>query len=242
MRATLEAFPAYTTRKRMFMLFRWVVHVLNERGHPCVDPTPALEREFAEDERPIHAVRDLATQADVLARHALVSVSGWKGVRLAALVRLLADTGLRKEDLRGMLLAALLLDASSPTLTVPGPRGMPPRTLPLSPPTVLALQQWLQVRPACASALLFVADESGKAMDPATVWRQLKRLEAAVGEVGALLSGTTSIRAAFANQLRATGASVEEIQEALGHRQRTSTTELLDRIVQAGPVRRARRR
>lgn len=235
LRQTLDSFEAFTTRKRMFLLFRWVVKTLAEHGYPKPDPTAALEREYLGDERPLHVVGDVETLAERMAAEALSTVSGWKGVRLAALVRLLMDTGLRKEDVRRLTLDCLALDAGRPFVRVPGMRRAPPRLLSVGPATAKALSAWVAVRPACPGNLLFVADASGRPLDPATVWRQFKRLEAAAGGLDSAVSGPTAIRAAVAERLRKEGLPVEEIQLVLGHRRRSSTEELLDRVTAAQP-------
>jgi integrase len=236
--STLACFPAFTTRKRHFLLFRWVVHTLAQRGTSLPDPTPSFEKEYSGEERTLHSVEALGTQTDRMAAQAEREVRGWKGARLVALVRLLGDTGLRSEDIRLVPLAALALTLFDGTLIV-GSKGLPDRVFALSKETCAALQHYLLVRPAAPGSLLFAADASGKALDPATLWRQLKRLDTAIAPVSAPLSGTTAIRAAYAQELRSKGLSLEDIQVALGHRKLASTLELLGRI---RPARVPRRR
>lgn len=241
LRQTLAKFPAYTTRKRQFLLFRWVARTLAQGGISVPDPSAALERDFVAEERPLHTVVALETHTERMAAQALETVSGWKGLRLAALVRLLGDTGLRSEDVRLLARAAIAFDGGGTGVLTIASKKQSARHLPLSKATCVALQAWIAARPACPGELLFVADESGKALDPATLWRQLKRLETTVGPMGAPVSGTTAIRAAYAQELRAKGLSLEDIQVALGHKKLSSTLELLDRIVPAERQRRQRR-
>lgn len=225
----LESFPSYTTRKRQFLLFKWVLRTLNESGHTFPDPTPSLEKEFSGEERTVHSVNSLDSLAQRMARHAKETISGWKGVRLSALALLLGETGLRSEDVRLLSRQQLVLGAAGGLLTI-AQKNKPTRELQLSEEVVSALREWLSVRPSCPGELVFVADDSGRSLDPSTLWRQLKRLEAQVGAVDGEVSGTTAIRAAFAAQLRDQGKSVEEIQLALGHRKLSSTVELLERV------------
>lgn len=235
---TLAKFPAFTTRKRHFLLFKWVTRTLIAGGTPVPDPTPSFEKEFEGEQRTFHTVAPLETQSDRLAAHARESVRGWKGTRLVAIVRLLGDTGLRSEDVRLLKVFDVRLD-QEPGLVTLTQKNQQPRTLELSPVAVSALKDWLAARPVCPGNLLFVADFQGGPLDPATLWRQLKRLDEAVGPTGAPLSGTTAIRAAYAQQLRDKGASPLEIQQALGHRKLSSTMELLDRITRSQRRRKA---
>lgn len=226
---TLTAFPTYTTRKRHFLLFKWVVQTLNRSGLALPDPTPSLEKDYSGEERTLHAVNNLESLAQRMAQHARATVSGWKGVRLAALAALLGETGLRSEDVRLLSRQQISLGPDGGLLTLVQ-KGKPTRELPLSKETALLVQDWLTVRPSTPGELVFVADESGRSLDPSTLWRQLKRLEQQVGAVDGEVSGTTAIRAAFAAQLRDQGKSLEEIQLALGHRKLSSTAELLERV------------
>ncbi len=234
--STLGCFDSFTTRKRHFLLFRWVVRTLRNSGVQLLDPTPSLENEFSGEERPHHTVMPLDEHVCLLASEALSQVSGWKGLRLAAMVSLLGDTGLRSEAVRLLPLNAWNGES---TLTIPGKGSAPSREATLSPGAVQALKAWACARPGTPGGLLFVADASGKALDPATVWRQLKRLEAKAGPLGAPTGGTTAIRAAYAQRLKERGDSAEDIQQALGHRRLSSTVELLSRI-QSGKSRRRR--
>jgi site-specific recombinase XerD len=236
--STLSCFSSFTTRKRHFLLFRWVVRTLAQAGVPFPDPTPALEQEYSGEERTHHTVEALETQTDRMAALAGQAVRGWKGARLVALVRLLGDTGLRNEDVRLLPLGALSLALFEGSLSLTS-KGVPDRVFALSKETCAALHGYLSVRPPNPEGLLFVADASGRALDPATLWRQLKRLDVAAGASQDAISGTTALRAAYAQQLRSRGSSLEDIQVALGHRKLASTLELLGRI---RPARSSRRR
>lgn len=231
LRQTLATFESATTQKRMFLLYRWVVLTLIARGEQLTPPSPAIEREYVGDSRTVHTVVDSEEHFAKMAACALESVRGWKGLRLAALVAVLGDTGLRTEEVRLLPLNAFHFSDSGPLLTLPEKRGTPARELKLSTTTVGHLRAWLAARPAVPTALMFPADLSGVALDPATIWRQLKRLEAHAGPSVAPMSGATALRAAFAGRLKQSGAPVAEIQQALGHRHSASTSELLERVL-----------
>lgn len=215
----------------MFLLYRWVVLTLISRGEALTPPSPALEREYLGDSRTVHTVVDSEDYVSRMAACARASVRGWKGLRLAALVAVLGDTGLRTEEIRSLPIDAFRIGPEGGTLTLAERRGVPSRELPLSPTTADTLRDWLAVRPQVPSLLMFPADLSGVALDPATVWRQLKRLETQVGAVVGPMTGASALRAAFAGRLKQSGAPIIDIQTALGHRHASSTSELLDRIL-----------
>lgn len=199
------------------------------------DPCPALEREYSRDERAVHTVKDLAAQVGRMAASALQHVSGWKGVRLAAVVRVLGDTGLKTQELLALKSDHVLLRPDGSAALWVGHKATS-RLLPLSVTTYGAILAWLQVRPSCPSDFLFVSDAKGSPLDASTVWRQIKRLEARVGALEPSISGPTAIRAALAKTLQQEGKSELEIQAMLGHRQAGSTGELLDRVTSRVPA------
>lgn len=234
----LQRYPAFVTRKRQFLLFKWVVKVLNEHGHAVPDPTLELYREFSGEDRPDHLVVDLLQHRRAMAEAASTLVSGWKGVRLVAIVSLTAECGLKTGELCGLPLSAVTPTESGYKLRVVGKKGVSPREFILSEDASRALAGWIKVHPAADSGLLFVSDASGRAVDPVTLWRQIKRVEAKSGPVVGALSGTTAFRAALAQQMQAEGRTTEEIQKALGHRMLASTIELLERTRSTGTRRR----
>lgn len=234
LRHTLAELGSFATRKRQFMLFKWVLRVLSESGRNLLNPCPAFEREFLADTRPQHDVADLAIKVDKMATTATEQISGWKGARLAAIVRVLGDTGMKTEELISLKTSSVLLRLDGSATLYVGKKAST-RLLPLSAKTFQAVQAWQSVRPVCPGEYLFVSKEDGRPLEPSTLWRQLKRLEGTVGGVEANLSGPTAIRAAFVAKLRKEGNSGSQIQAALGHRQWQSTEELLERVHSRGP-------
>lgn len=231
LRQALATFDSPTTRKRMFLLYRWVLHTLIAEGAPLKPPSAALEREYIGDARTVHTVVDPEEHILRMSEAAVTSVSGWKGRRLSALISVLGDTGLRTEEVRMLPLSSFASAPAGGTLTVPAHQGAPARTLDIGPAATARVLAWLTVRPAVPGNLLFPADLTGRALDPATIWRQIKRIEALAGTGTAPVTGATALRAAFAGRLKRSGASVIDIQHALGHRHQSSTSELLERVL-----------
>ncbi|MDO8416311.1 MAG: tyrosine-type recombinase/integrase [Agitococcus sp.] len=164
----------------------------------------------------------------LLAQAAPSLVRGWKGLRLAAMLAVLRETGLRNNEV-------LTLSQSSITFGPPAMLhvGCPPtsRFFHLSDFCAERLCMWLAAHPCkTRTELLFVANEYGGTLDTSTVWRQINRLSTKVLGIEIRGMGVGRIRASVAKQLQDEGASAVEIQYFLGHKQETSTAELLDRI------------
>jgi hypothetical protein len=69
-----------------------------------------------------------------------------------------------------------------------------------------------------------------------TLWRQLKRVAArATGQEKLPGFGTGLIRASFAKSHQAEGQGADEVRELLGHKEATSTVELLSRTTLRKP-------
>lgn len=219
---------AYATAKKALGLFRWVSETVRVCGLHLGTAYLELEHQYKEDDRPEHSVRNFEQNVVKLAAQADHHNQSWKGARLAALVRLLGETGIRREELLALELSDARPDALMPNICAG--KGNRRRVLPLSPDAVNALNAWLKVRPACDSNFLFISGKTGAPMDASTVWRQLRRLEAVVGPADKALSGPGAFRAGVAHKLKKSGVPATEIQRILGHRLATSTEELLNRV------------
>jgi site-specific recombinase XerD len=237
----LEGAGDYVTQKRLHSLVHWVYDTLLEAGLPLTDHTEELERLYKADARAQHdglTLEDLAQ----LEEAATTEVRGWKGVRLAAMVSVLAHTGLRRQELITLERTSVITLSDGTGLLIVG-RVKSQRKLPLPPECLARLQQWLDCYPAPADCRwLFVADADGDPMDGSTVWRQLKRLCANVlGEDAASQFGTGIIRASLAKARQKEGMSPTELREFLGHRMEASTAELLERVTLPTVMTRAKR-
>lgn len=237
----LEGAGDYVTQKRLHRLVHWVYDTLLEAGLPLTDHTEELERLYKADARAQHeglSLEDLVQLEDA----ATVEVRGWKGIRLAAMVSVLAHAGLRRQELITLERTSFIPLSDGTGLLIVG-RIKSQRKLPLPSTCVLRLQQWLDCYPAAADCQwLFVADAEGGQMDGSTVWRQLKRLCAtALGDDAASQFGTGIIRASLAKARQEEGMSPTELREFLGHRMEASTAELLERVTLPSLTTRAKR-
>jgi integrase len=226
----IRSYGDYPSQKRLFALVRWVYQTLEEAGLPLKNHTDELFKLYLRDERAEHEAFTPDT-VKAMAAAARADVRGWKGVRLAAMLTLLGDTGLRSQE----LIALRKSDFNEgPPATLKAGLGPKVRTLSLSPDCSLLLTEWLGVYPApAATPWLFVANPVGNQMDPSTVWRQIKRI--AVKTFGEDFgkdwqTGTGVIRAGVAKSLQLQGLPEVDIKDFLGHRLESSTGELLERV------------
>lgn len=224
----LSGAGGYLAQKRVFRLVRWTYNTLREQGMTTLTSSAEeLVKLFAPEERLEHDMLDRTWQAQMVAA-AGETAKGWKRVRLMTIVTVLCDTALKNQEI--LELRTTSLCGAPPRALIAG-RGTKQRRLNLSEAAGQALEAWLAVRPANPGDYLFVADTSGRPLDPATLWRQLKRVTSAVpGSEGVKHFGTGVIRATKAKELEAHGASTAKIADFLGHRLEASTGELLDRV------------
>lgn len=226
----LEGAGDYATQKRLHSLVHWVYTTLAQAGLPLSDHTQELERMYLADQRAHHeglTLEDLVRLEDA----ALREVRGWKGIRLAAMVSLLAHTGIRQQELLTLRRTDVWWDETGQAMLAIH-RKSASRVLPLPSSCTARLRHWLESYPAdTVVPWLFVADIAGNPMDGSTVWRQLKRLCAhELGPNAASQFGTGIIRASLAKVLQQEGMSTEELSKFLGHRLEASTAELLERV------------
>ena len=135
----------------------------------------------------------------------------WRLARDTAVVELLYGSGLRVSELATLTLANLDLRAGAATVWG---KGSKERRVPVSPPCVVALQEWLKLRGEVTEmtstrAPLFV-NGRGKAITPRDVRRILDRRAVDPTHPHAL-------RHTFATHLLDNGADLRAVQELLGH-------------------------
>lgn len=230
LKQALAAIPSFTTRKRMFLLYRWVLREHRRVDPSILDVTKALERDYIRDARPILSVVNPESIPVTLANAATQVARGWKGARLKALVLLGGETGLRTEELRLLPFNSVSQGGEGWLVSVPGQKAKPPRSFTLSTEAGAAVEAWLAAHPCPGGAYLFVADALGAPLVASSIWRQIKRLEGITGAVAAPVSGVSALRTAFAATLKERGVAPPDLQQALGHKHATSTAELLERI------------
>jgi site-specific recombinase XerD len=225
--AAIEGAGDYSSQKKLFGLIRWTYRVLEANGIDISNPCKRVERLYMADFRPEHRQLETTWQSRMI-ETARESTSGWKGVRLAAIVAVLCETALKNQELVELRLSDI--HGSPPEWLEAGRRGKK-REFELTAPTSRVLSEWLLVRPVCDTDLLFVADASGRLMDSATLWRQLKKVTQRVQGGDAVAHyGTGLIRATKAKEMQTHGTSTQAIAKFLGHMQSASTDELLHRV------------
>ena len=133
--------------------------------------------------------------------------------RDAAVIRLMLDTGVTVSEIRGLLRSDLDLEAAQIQLGVPGSH-LAPRSLRLSEETVEAVRRYLEMRDDDTPELIV-----GRAARPVTTSKSLqnaiwKRCE----EVGMWRVSPMVLRHTFAIRLLRSGATLNELKEALGVR------------------------
>ncbi|KWU17790.1 tyrosine-type recombinase/integrase [Burkholderia cenocepacia] len=228
MLAALQGAGGYLAQKRVFGLVKWTYQTLREQGMTTLTQAAnELIGLFAPDERLTHDML-VTTWQDQMVAAAGEIAKGWKRVRLMAIVTVLCETALKNQEILELRTTDLY---GAPPHTLRAGKGVKQRDLVLSAKTGAALTEWLKVRPDNPGDYLFVADTSGRPLDPATLWRQLKRVTSAVpGSEEVKHFGTGVIRATKAKELEELGASTADIAGFLGHRLEASTGELLDRV------------
>ena len=233
MLGALSGAGGYLAQKRAFGLVRWTYQTLREHGMTTLTQSAEeLVSLFAPDDRLKHAMLDTTWQDQMIAAASEVA-KGWKRVRLTTIVTVLCETALKNQEILDLRTTDL---RGYPPYALKAGRGVKQRELVLSEKTGAALKDWLAVRPANPGDYLFVADTSGRPLDPATLWRQLKRVTSAVpGSADVKHFGTGVIRATKAKELEELGASTAAIADFLGHRLEASTGELLERVRQREP-------
>lgn len=220
----------YGTQKRVHSLVQWVYETLSDHGLPLADFTHELDGLYMPDSRAQHVGLNPAELARLEAA-ACTHVRGWKGVRLAAVVSLLAHTGMKQHELIGLERQSLAWAENGSVRVTVGKKSAQ-RTLELPASCAVRLRNWLEAYPAGADVnWLFVADTEGRQMDASTLWRQLKRLCERELEGRALGQfGTGLIHASVAKAMLQEGKTATQLREFLGHQQESSTAELLERV------------
>jgi integrase len=129
---------------------------------------------------------------------------------------LLAKFGLRSSEVISLRLSDL--DFKQRVMTIRRAKNRRVQRLPMSGELADALRDYISLRPTCACTHVFVTQTSpfGQISKSAMYSRISKKME----ELGieSPTKGAHALRHAFAERLRAQGASTEEIGSFLGHR------------------------
>lgn len=243
-----------TVHRRLSALSSWYRHLLTNRaaglsGNPAAGlRRPRVDRDASRTAGLTAAeVRALLAAADATAAARAAAAQHrpsphrrarlLAGLRDRALVRLLADLGLRVGEALRLDLAALTYNQGRHTLQYLG-KGGKQRERPLPAGARAALDDYLAARAAAAgvpvdqlTGPLFAttarAGETGRLSEPAT-FRLVRRLarQAQLPAAGRL--SPHSLRHAFATNARELGIPLEDVQDAMGHAD-TRTTRRYDR-------------
>lgn len=266
-RATLEHPPAAATppgpatvHRRLSALSSWYQYLAANGGGAATNPVAATRRPRVDRDASATAglatdeVRALLRSIDDLVRerapHLITPQPPGRqlpagqptprqlaALRDRALVRMLADLGLRVGELLALDVAALSYNRGRRTLRYLD-KGGRRRERPLTPHALEALDDYLVARAAAAGTvpdrltgpLLATTGRdgtSGRLTEPAA-FRLVRRLARRAGLPAADRLSPHSLRHAFATNARELGVPLEDVQDAMGHAD-TRTTRRYDR-------------
>lgn len=221
-------YTAASMAKHLSAVASWYAH-LAKAGTVAFSP-------FAESRRP-RVDRDVSTGRDLTpgevdaVRAVAAGLRGPYAARHRAVVEVLASLGIRVSELCALLLSGYGRRGAGRTLRVEGKRGRV-RLRAVPPSTEQAIAAYLDRRAAdelCAVGELtgpLFATATGRQLDRTEVYRLVRRLAAAAGIADRI--GPHAFRHAFVTRARDAGASVADVQEALGHAS-TATTMRYDK-------------
>ena len=232
-----------TVGRRLSALSSWYRYlVANSGGAVGINPVAGARRPSVDRDASAtvglttHEVQAVLRAADaILVARQRALARGATGQRTArhlaalrdrALVRLLADLGLRVGEALGLDVAALRHNRGRRTLRYQA-KGGRTRERPLTPYASAALDDYLSARAAAAGVrpdeisgpLLATTGRNGAAgrlTEPAA-FRLVRRLARRAGLVSADRLSPHSLRHAFATNARELGVPLEDVQDAMGH-------------------------
>lgn len=148
-------------------------------------------------------------------------------LRIYAVIELLLQTGIRIGELAQLRVDDLELVSESPTLHVPQAEGSVERTIPLNRPAVVAIQNYLAVRPKTQNKALFVT-KTGRPLLVRNIRTAIDRYFKLAGIKGAKVN---DLRHTWVAHHLASGTSLTLISKLAGHK-RVSTTERYLQFIQ----------
>lgn len=235
-----------SVHRRLSALSSWYRYlVANSDGQVSTNPVSGVRRPRADRDASAtvglsaEEVRALLAAADAraLAAADLPDVRRLAALRDRALVRMLADLGLRVGEALALDLPALAHNRGQRTVRYLG-KGGKRRERPLSSQVAAALGDYLAARAAVAGVaverltgpLFATAGRGGRPgrLDEPAAFRLIRRLATAAGLPAAQRLSPHSLRHAFATNAREIGLPLEDVQDAMGHAD-TRTTRRYDR-------------
>ncbi|QSB17296.1 tyrosine-type recombinase/integrase [Natronosporangium hydrolyticum] len=244
--ATGPAPTAASVHRRLAALSSWYQYlVANSDGEVVTNPVSGVRRPKVDRDASTtvglstEEVRDLLRAADRNAQEAADQSPRRRlaALRDRALLRLLADLGLRVGEALALELTALSYNRGRRTLRYFG-KGGKQRERPLSPHVLEALDEYLaaraergKCRPDELTGPLFATsgrDGTVGRLDEPAAFRLIRRLAVAAALPSARRLSPHSLRHAFATNARELGVPLEDVQDAMGHAD-TRTTRRYDR-------------
>lgn len=155
-----------------------------------------------------------------------------RGVRDAAMLRLLVDAGVRREELVKLTVSSIeetrrhatavrsaIATSTSWSLRIRGKRGKE-RLVPLTAAATSALRAWMDRRPVCSSDALFVSiprhgGQSPDALSTTAVWKMVKKYAKAAGLPDDI--APHRLRHTFGTRHAEADARLDVLQNLLGH-------------------------
>jgi integrase/recombinase XerC len=204
--------------------------------------TGVVERSVAEDLEPPRIGRHLPRVLSQAQSEDLFTVAVGLDPRDRAILEVLYGAGLRVGEL--CALDRRDVDLGSGLVQVRRGKGNKERRVPIGPPAVAAVREWLQLRGDDEEPALFL-NTRGRRISDRSVRRLVEKAGASVGVAGLY---PHALRHSFATHLLDAGADLRGIQELLGHSSLSTTQRythvsvkgLLDTHRRAHPHARAR--
>ena len=245
---------AATLHRRLSGISSWYRYLLANRAAPDLTGNPVAGIRRPRLDRDSSPTAGLTTaEVRALLRCADARAAQWRGgaelppgkrrralaaLRDRALLRLLADLGLRVGEALGLDVAALSHNRGRRTVRFVG-KGGRVRERPLPAAVTEALDEYLAARaaygghsPADLVGPLFATTARGGGpagrMDEPAAFRLVRRLARQAGLPAAGRLSPHSLRHAFATNAREIGIALEDVQDAMGHAD-TRTTRRYDR-------------
>jgi len=155
-------------------------------------------------------------------------------LRIYAIIELLLQTGIRIGELAQLKIEDLDLEGESPTLHVPAAEGSVERIIPLNKPAVVAVQNYLAIRPktqsdksSIATKALFIT-KTGRPLLVRNIRTAIDRYFKMAGIKGAKVN---DLRHTWVAHHLSSGTSLTLISKLAGHK-RVSTTERYLQFIQ----------
>ncbi len=201
----LSPWTIKTTYNCVRQFFRWAV----DEGHLAVDPSATVKPLARPRLKPKALTSD--TFKRMLAAARASTADRRERVRNVAILMMLRHTGGRISELLGIDIADI--DFAAGRVLVRG-KGDKDRNLYLLDDTVIALKEWIEIRPEVGTPALFVG-RKGARLGRDAAYKMIQRLAKAGGVKG--IHNPHAFRHAFAVTWLQRGGDISRLQRTLGH-------------------------